>query len=147
MKDSSLGPFVDALASALIMMVLVAVFFLVQSITSIEKSAKLYTVGTLAEDKYSPIVFRRPLKVDIEKNELIYLLNFDIKPEDILAIRNKMIASEKEITVTFISGDSDKKTTVNMLRFLLQLDLPDDVNLNTIFVKTNSTISKITWEF
>lgn len=148
MDDNTLAPFVDALASALIMMVLVAVFFLLQSMASIAESAKLYTVSINNDVKqFTPIIFHKPLKVDMEKNELLYILNFDLDLDDIKAIKTKIIASKKDITVTVKSDDTDKKAMVNLLRFIQQLALPKEIKVKTVFAKSNSTISKIVWEF
>lgn len=148
MDDQTLAPFVDALASALIMMVLVAVFFLLQSMSSIAASAKLYTVSIDKNVKqFSPIVFHKPLKVDLDKNELLYVLNFELELDDIKAIRNEILAAKKEVKVIVKSDDIEKKVMVNLLRFLHQIDLPKEQKVKTVFAKSNSTISKIIWEF
>ena len=80
MDDNTLAPFVDALASALIMMVLVAVFFLLQSITEIEAAAKVYAVSpnSLKGKNFKPIFFHVPIKVNMDKKEILYMSNFDL---------------------------------------------------------------------
>ena len=149
MDDNTLAPFVDALASALIMMVLVAVFFLLQSITSIAESAKLYTVSpnTLEEKRFSPIFFHKALRVDLEKNEILYMSNFNLTPETLEKVKQELIEATTEVTLTFYSNDSDTKITANLLRFLGQLDLPRDKVPKIAFAESESTISKIIWEF
>lgn len=149
MDDNTLAPFVDALASALIMMVLVAVFFLLQSITSIAESAKLYTVSpnTLEEKKFSPIFFHKALKVNLEKNEILYMSNFDLTPEELDKVKQEISEATTEVKLTIQSNDSDTKTTANLLRFLGQLDLPSGKVPKIIFAESESTISKIIWEF
>jgi len=147
MDDETLGPFVDALASALIVMVLVAVFFLIQSAASLTQSAKLITESdnTVKEKKFSPIIFRKPLSVNFEKREIRYIVNFALTESDIKTIREQILL-DKKVTFTFYSDSSDKKTTVNLIRLLKELGLPRFIEVNNSFQKANSSISKLTWE-
>lgn len=149
MDDETLAPFVDALASALIMMVLVAVFFLLQSMSAITESAKLFTVASNAAvndgKAYTPVTFRRPLKVDLEAGELVYLVNFELTEAEVQSIRQSML-EKNTLTLTVFSDDKEKKSVVNLLRLLKLLQLPPNVKVQTVLQSAQSPISKITWK-
>jgi len=145
--DDSLAPFVDALASALIMMVLVAVFFLIQTATSIAEVAKLITVSDKAvnEKAFTPIVFRKPMLVDYANKEVRYLINFDLTEDQLETIREQILLDNK-VMITFYSNDKEKKTAANFFRLISLLKLPHHIQIDTSFEKSESSISRFTWE-
>ena len=146
MDDDNLAPFVDALASALIVMVLVSIFFLIQTATSITGAAQLFTVNELKQaPQLSRIVYRDIIKFDLDNNEFTYLVNFELK-EDMVDKIKKNIGEVNELTITVESRETDKKNVVNLLRFIKYLALPDNVKINTKFGDTKSMLSKIKWE-
>jgi hypothetical protein len=146
MDDDTLAPFVDALASALIVMVLVSIFFLIQTATSITGAAQLFTVNELKQaPQLSRIVYRDIIKSDLDNNEFTYLVNFELTKEMVNKIKNN-IGEVSELTITVESRETDKKNVVNLLRFIKYLALPDNVKINTKFGDTKSMLSKIKWE-
>lgn len=149
MDDETLAPFVDALASALIIMVLVALFFLLQSATSLSSSAKLMTVSVspVAEDRplFTPISYRKPISVDFDDNKIVYLLNFELSEADREKLK-EVVSKHRNVVFTFYSNDVDTKITANMIRFLIELALPQEINVKTIIEKSDSSLSKVRWE-
>ncbi|WP_114764657.1 hypothetical protein [Vibrio rhodolitus] len=146
MDDDSLAPFVDALASSLIVMVLVCIFFLIQTSTAITSAAKLEAVVDVEEDKaYSPISYREILSADLVKQEFKYVVNFKLKPELVDQIKGQLIGA-RNITFTIESRDSEKKSAVNIMRLLNILDLPEETKISTEIVATTSVLSKVRWE-
>jgi hypothetical protein len=149
MDDETLAPFVDALASALIIMVLVALFFLLQSATSLSSSAKLMTVSTSPVDEdrplFNPIVYRKPISVDFADSKIVYLLNFELKEEDRVQLRTEIL-SHPQVSFTFYSNDADTKVTANMIHLLVKLALPPEIKVKTSIEKSDSSLSKVKWE-
>ncbi|RXJ72564.1 hypothetical protein CS022_14730 [Veronia nyctiphanis] len=149
MDDDSLAPFVDALASALIVMVLVSIFFLVQTAMTVQEKAKLIVINDKpieeSEPAPNPIVFRELINIDLDNNTLTYLLNFKMDEQLITQIRSQMLSGQTvEITVT--SSDAEKKSVVNMLRFLGFMDLPDEIDVKTKIEQSDKLLSTLSWE-
>lgn len=148
MNDETLGPFVDALASAFAIMVLVFVFFFLQSVTSLTESAKLFTVAEADKDvdrSGSPVIYREPLSVDYNKRELYFFINFEIKPELIKEIKDYALEKEK-VVFTIYSKDDRKKSIVNLIRIVRILDLPNNIRIDTKFKDSDTAVSKFTWK-
>lgn len=149
MDDDTLAPFVDALASALIMMVLVAIFFLVQTATSLTASAKLATINdrNIDEEKplFTPIVYRDVVKYDLDNHTFKYVVNFKLD-----AVHKDLILEEMEgitsLRVTVKSNDDKKKSAVNILTFLRDMKLPAGLDVKTEVLPSNSVLSSLSWQ-
>ena len=150
MDDDTLAPFVDALASALIMMVLVCIFFLVQTATEIQSAAKLQPVANIkAGVSFTPITYREIYSSNLETKEFSYIVNFVLEDELVEQIKaqiNAQISTIKELKITIESNDSGKKSTVNILRFIRYLNLDHDVKISTEIHPSDSVLSKVKWE-
>jgi hypothetical protein len=149
MDDETLAPFVDALASALIIMVLVAIFFLLQTATSIETAAKVMSISEkpIEEDRplFNPVIFRKPMSVDLVNNHIVYVVNFELNEQQLQDVRNDMLQGNS-LNITFYSNDKEHKTTANLIRLLMKLGLPDDVSIQTTIQKSESSLSQVKWE-
>lgn len=148
MDDDTLAPFVDALASALIMMVLVSIFFLVQTATSITAAAKLTTISDkeLDEQKtlFTPIIYRDVVEYQLDNNHFRYIVNFKLDDvhKDIIKDRLK---DAKEIKVTINSNDSQKKSVVNIIAFINAMKLGEKVKVNSEILPSDSVLSSLSW--
>ena len=149
MDDDSLAPFVDALASALIVMVLVSIFFLVQTAMTVQEKAKLIVINDKpieeSEPAPDPIVFRELINIDLDNNTLTYLLNFKMDEQLITQIRSQLL-SGKSVEITVTSSDAEKKSVVNLLRFLGFMDLPDEIDVKTKIEQSDKLLSTLSWE-
>ncbi|NRA69912.1 MAG: hypothetical protein HRU24_02745 [Gammaproteobacteria bacterium] len=146
MDDETLAPFVDALASALIVMVLVSIFFMIQTASSVANLAKLYTVNIdIQAPLLSRIVYREIISHDIDSQEFTYLVNFEMDPKLLEEIKSN-IGLPVSLTITVESNDAQQKSVVNLIRFLKYLALPGDVKITTNLKESNSMLSKIKWE-
>ncbi len=146
MDDEALAPFVDALASSLIVMVLVCIFFLIQTATALSSAAKLESVANIEEKvHYSPISYREIFSSDLANNEFKYVVNFKLTEEFISQIKDK-IADAKMVKIIIETRDAEKKSTVNILRFQQYLNLPTKIKIKTEILKSNSVLSKLRWE-
>jgi len=149
MDDETLAPFVDALASALIIMVLVAIFFLLQTATSIETAAKVMSISEkpVEEDRplFNPVIFRKPMSVDLVNNHIVYLVNFELNEQQLQDVRNDMLQGNS-VSLTFYSNDKEVKIAANLIRFLTKLGLPEDVSIQTTIQKSDSSLSQVKWE-
>jgi hypothetical protein len=147
--DSALAPFVDALSSALIIMVLIAIFFLLQSATSVIDLAKKVTVTnmTVEEERppFNPVVFRKPIKVDFEENKIVYLLNFRLEPAEIAHL-NAMLRDSNQINIKIVSSESPEKVTSMLIHFLSILEDSNNKKINTTFEIVTDNVSVLTWE-
>ena len=83
MDDETLTPFVDALSASLIIMILIAISFILQNAIAIHESAKEFVDFEIEEEEYNPIDFRRPIKINIEKGEILFLVNFKLNKDEI----------------------------------------------------------------
>lgn len=148
MDDETLAPFVDALTTALIIMVLVAMFFLLQSVAAISSSAKLMTVSSapVEEDRpyFNPIVFRKPVSVNFPANEIVYLINFELKADELSQLK-EVLMKYKQVNFVFYSNDTDTKIVANMVHFLGALALPAEIKVVTRIEKSDSSLSKVKW--
>lgn len=148
MDDDTLAPFVDALASALIMMVLVSIFFLVQTATSLTASAKLTTISDkeVYEQKplFTPIIYRDVVEYQLDHNRFRYIVNFKLDDvhKDIIKDRLK---DAKEIKVTINSNDSQKKSVVNIIAFINAMKLGEKVKVNSEILPSDSVLSSLSW--
>ena len=148
MDDDTLAPFVDALASALIMMVLVSIFFLVQTATSITAAAKLTTISDKEVDEqktlFTPIIYRDVVKYQLDNNRFRYIVNFKLDDvhKDIIKDRLK---DAKEIKVTINSNDSQKKSVVNIIAFINAMKLGEKVKVNSEILPSDSVLSSLSW--
>lgn len=149
MDDDTLAPFVDALASALIMMVLVSIFFLIQTATSITTSAKLHTINSHEVDEqnplFTPIVYRDVVEYELENNKFKYVVNFKMEDKYVALIKQSLVDA-KEIKIIIESNDSQKKSVVNIITFLDSIKLPAGVKVKTEINKSDSVLSKLSWE-
>lgn len=148
MDDDTLAPFVDALASALIMMVLVSIFFLVQTATSITAAAKLTTISDKEVDVqktlFTPIIYRDVVEYQLDNNRFRYIVNFKLDDvhKDIIKDRLK---DAKEIKVTINSNDSQKKSVVNIIAFINAMKLGEKVKVNSEILPSDSVLSSLSW--
>lgn len=148
MDDDTLAPFVDALASALIMMVLVSIFFLVQTATSITAAAKLTTISNKEIDEqkplFTPIIYRDVVEYQLDNNRFRYIVNFKLDDvhKDIIKDRLK---DAKEIKVTINSNDSQKKSVVNIIAFINAMKLGEKVKVNSEILPSESVLSSLSW--
>lgn len=145
MDDDTLAPFVDALSSGLIVMVLVSIFFMLQTATSLTSAAKQMTLNNINENRYTPIVYHDVKRVDLEAHKFNYLINFKLEPELIELIKLQMIEATK-VKFTIYSRDDDKKNTVNLLRLLAYLQLPSTIKVETSMQSTTEVLSTVQWE-
>lgn len=147
--DSALAPFVDALSSALIIMVLIAIFFLLQSATSVIDLAKKVTVTnmTVEEERppFNPVVFRKPIKVDFEEKKIVYLLNFRLEPAEIEHL-NTTLRDYDQINIKIVSSESPEKVTSMLIHFLSILEGSNNKKINTTFEIVTDNVSVLTWE-
>jgi len=144
--DDALAPFVDVLASSLIIMVLVCLFFLIQTTSSISASARLEVVATVPNvDHFSPIHFREIIDSDMDNNNFRYVVNFELKDE-LIALIDAKISDKSEMKVIVESKDTVRKSTVNLSRFLQALDLPEKMKIKTQIIQVNSVLSTVRWE-
>ena len=148
MDDDTLAPFVDVLASALIMMVLVSIFFLVQTATSITAAAKLTTISDKEVDEqktlFTPIIYRDVVEYQLDINHFRYIVNFKLDDvhKDIIKDRLK---DAKEIKVTINSNDSQKKSVVNIIAFINAMKLGEKVKVNSEILPSDSVLSSLSW--
>lgn len=145
MDDDTLAPFVDALSSALIMMVLVSIFFMLQSATSLNAAAQKASLNDFQESEYNPIVYHEVMRSNLEGHQFEYLINFKLEQEFIDSIREQLLEAQK-VKFTIYSRDDLKKSTVNLIRLLKYLQLPSHIKVETSMQPTTNVLSKVKWE-
>lgn len=145
MNDETLAPFVDALSSALIVMVLVSIFFMLQTATSLSSAAKEQSLNDIQDHNRSPIVYRDVMRSNLDENQFEYLINFKLEAEFLEKIRAQMVNAE-HVKFTVYSRDSARKNTVNLMRLLAYLKLPSKLKVETSMQSTTDVLSKISWE-
>ena len=144
MDDETLTPFVDALSASLIIMILIAISFILQNAIAIHESAKEFVDFEIEEEEYNPIDFRRPIKINIEKGEILFLVNFKLNKDEIETIRNEILKNPT-LSINVKSKRSERKSTVNLIRFLSMMNLPDSISIKTNIESSKSTVSYLTW--
>ena len=144
MDDETLTPFVDALSATLIIMILVAISFILQTALSLEASARGFVDIPIISKHYTPIDFKQPLRVDVDKREILYLVNFILNDDDILKIKDSL-ANKKEFKIVVYTNQTEEKATVNILRFLSMIELSSDVNVTTKIILSRSLVGRLTW--
>jgi hypothetical protein len=142
--DETLTPFVDALSASLIIMILIAISFILQNAIAIHESAKEFVDFEIDEESYTPIAFRRPIKIDYESKEILFLVNFELNEEEVTKIRNEILQNTT-LTLHVKSKQSDRKSTANLIRFLSMMDLPKNISVKTHIETSKSTVSYLTW--
>jgi hypothetical protein len=142
--DETLTPFVDALSASLIIMILIAISFILQNAIAIHESAKNFVDFKINEESFSPVSFRRPLKIDIKNKEILFLVNFELNKEEIEEIRNE-IMQYSTLNLHVKSKQSDRKSTANLIRFLSMIDLPKNISVKTHIEPSKSTVSYLIW--
>lgn len=145
MNDDTLAPFVDALSSALIMMVLVSIFFMLQTATSLNSAAKQTSLNDFQENKYNPIVYHDVMRSNLDEHQFEYLVNFKLEQSFIDKIKSQMLEAKK-VKITIYSRDDIKKSTVNLIRLLKYLQLPPHIKVETSMQPTTNVLSKVQWE-
>ncbi|WP_375749703.1 hypothetical protein [Vibrio sp. HN007] len=145
MDDDTLAPFVDALSSALIMMVLVGIFFMLQTATSLNSAAQEASLNDFQESEYNPIVYHEVMRSDLDEHQFEYLINFKLEPEFVESIRGQLLEAQK-VKFTIYSRDDLKKSTVNLIRLLKYLQLPSHIKVETSMQPTTNVLSKVKWE-
>ncbi|MDV7105621.1 hypothetical protein R3X26_14535 [Vibrio sp. TH_r3] len=145
MDDDTLAPFVDALSSALIMMVLVSIFFMLQTATSLNSAAKQQSLNDIQEQSNTPIVFHDVLRSNLEEQQFEYLVNFKLEKQFVETIRAQILQAS---SVKFIiySRDDARKNTVNFLRLLAYLKLPPHIKVETEMQSSKNVLSLLKWE-
>jgi hypothetical protein len=144
MGDETLTPFVDALSATLIIMILVAISFILQTALSLEATARGFVDVPIISKLYTPIEFKKPLLVNVDKREILYLVNFTLNDDDILKIKDSL-ANKKEFKVIIYTNQTEQKATVNILRFLSMIKLSSDVNVTTTIIQSRSLVGRLTW--
>lgn len=144
MDDETLTPFVDALSASLIIMILIAISFILQNAIAIHESAKEFVDFEIDEENYTPIAFRRPIKIDYESKAVLFLVNFELNEEEVTRIRNEILQNAT-LTLHVKSKQSDRKSTANLIRFLSMMNLPKNISVKTHIDISKSTVSYLTW--
>lgn len=145
MDDDTLAPFVDALSSALILMVLVSIFFMLQTATSLSSAAKQQSLNDIQENAYSPIMYHDVMRSNLDEHEFSYLVNFKLNKDFIEDIRAQMLDAKK-VKITIYSRDDVKKNTVNLIRLLKYLQLPAQIKVETSMQPSTDVLSTVKWE-
>lgn len=145
MDDDTLAPFVDALSSALILMVLVSIFFMLQTATSLSSAAKQQSLNDLNETPFDPIAYHDVLRPDLERHQFNYLINFKLEDDFVAKVREQMLGA-REVKITIYSRDNVKKNTVNLIRLLTHLKLPPQIKVKTAMQTTTDVLSTVKWE-
>lgn len=148
MDDDTLAPFVDALASALIIMLLVSIFFLVQSSTAIAESIKVAAISDESDQQipeFSPIIYRDVVEYSLDDNLLHYVVNFKLD-----SIHKKLISEKlmgvNTLLITIRSDDDKKKSVVNILNFIESMGISENINVRTKIIPAGSILSTLSWE-
>lgn len=144
MDDETLTPFVDALSASLIVMVLIAISFILQNAIALNDSAQSYVDVSVKDDAYSPIFFRKPVKIDFDKKEILFLVNFELTEIEIENLRNELL-QYSSLNFRIESRETDKKSTASLIRFILMMSLPKDIPITTEIKQTKNTLSKLIW--
>ncbi|MGX9416358.1 hypothetical protein ACXJY6_12770 [Vibrio sp. RC27] len=145
MDDDSLAPFVDALSSALIIMVLVCIFFMLQTATSLSSAARQHTLNNIEEEDKSPIIYQQIIRANLDEHQFDYLINFKLEKEFVEQIKAQLQGANK-VEIVIQSRDNNRKNTVNLMRFLAYLKLPSDIKVHTSMKITNNVVSTVKWE-
>lgn len=149
MNDDTLAPFVDALTSALIIMVLVSIFFLVQTATSITQSAKLVTITNNNIDEgtplFTPITYRDVVEYSLDEDLFRYIVNFklDSVHRDLIAAKLK---DATYLMITIKSNDDKRKSAVNILKFIETMNISPGIEVHTEVLPSNSVLSSLSWK-
>jgi hypothetical protein len=142
--DEALTPFVDALSASLIIMILVAISFILQSAIAINESAKAFIDFEIKNENHTPIFFREPLNIDFEKKEITFLINFELNEEEIAQIKSDLL-QKSTLSLRIKSKQPDRQSTANIIRFLSMIDLPEGISVKTSIEPTKSTVSYLIW--
>ena len=145
MDDDSLAPFVDALSSALIMMVLVSIIFMLQTATFLNSAAKQQSLNDIQEQDTTPIVFHDVMRSNLDEHQFEYLVNFKLEKDFVAQIRAQMLQANS-VKIIIHSRDNAKKNTVNLLRLLAYLKLPPQIKVETEMQPSTNVLSILEWE-
>ena len=145
MDDDTLAPFVDALSSALIIMVLVSIFFMLQTATSLSSAARQQSLNDIAEHDSSPIIYQDIVRANLEEHQFEYLINFKLEKEFVEKIRAQLVDA-KSVKIAIHSRDNSRKNTVNLMRLLAYLKLPPEIKVQTSMQLSTNVTSTVKWE-
>lgn len=145
MDDDTLAPFVDALSSALIIMVLVSIFFMLQTATSLSSAARQQSLNDIEEHDSSPIIYQDIVRANLEEHQFEYLINFKLEKEFVEKIRAQLVDA-KSVKIAIHSRDNSRKNTVNLMRLLAYLKLPPEIKVQTSMQLSTNVTSTVKWE-
>jgi hypothetical protein len=147
--ESSMAAFVDALSAALMIMVLISLFFMLNSATAVIDLAKRVPVTFISVDEeappFNPVVFRPPIRLDLDAQQIVYLLNFRLDSEQIAAI-NDSIRDYRSLHVRIVSSETPEKVTAMLIRFLSIIENPLEKDITTTFEIVTDNVSILSWE-
>lgn len=149
MDDDNLGPMVDALTGAMSAILLVTIFLMVNTMSSISDSVKEYGKESLYKNQemISDIFKREAPKLVLKDNRVYFFQSFKLTDEQIRSLDEDFIYSEPKKLIVY--SDSDESIlTYNTLLFVESTYLREYIDKLEVvyFPSKNDGLTEFVWE-
>lgn len=148
-SDDVMAPMVDALTGAMSAILLVSIFMMISTISTVSESIKQYGKEALYKNEMilGDIFKREPPILDIEKNILFFFKSFKLTSEQKEKL-TLLFSNSAPSKLTIYSNDKDDIKTYNTLLFLKEVGLNEKIDsIELIFLPAKEKeITEFTWE-
>lgn len=150
MDDDVMAPMVDALTGAMAAILLVSIFLMVSTMSSVAATVKEYGKNALYENEVllSNIFDLEPPILELDKHRIIFFKSFDLTEEQIHELQTVFQTTPPKKLLLY-SDSSESVVTFNALQFLLKTGLNTQLdNINFQFLPARSGVmTEFVWEF
>lgn len=148
-NDDVMAPMVDALTGAMAAILLVTIFLMLNTISSVSDSVKEYGKNALYknEELINDVFKREPPTLILKENRVYFFKSYKLSEKQISLIKEKFKNKQPNKLIIYSNNEEDI-VTYNTLLFIQATGLSKNLeNLNIIYLPSrNGNITEFVWE-
>ncbi|MGR6831709.1 hypothetical protein [Aliivibrio wodanis] len=148
-NDDVMAPMVDALTGAMAAILLVTIFLMLNTISSVSDSVKEYGKNALYknEELINDVFKREPPTLILKENRVYFFKSYKLSEKQIFLIKEGFENKQPNKLIIYSNNEEDI-VTYNTLLFIQATGLSKNLeNLNIIYLPSrNGNITEFVWE-
>lgn len=148
-NDDVMAPMVDALTGAMAAILLVTIFLMLNTISSVSDSVKEYGKNALYknEELINDVFKREPPTLILKENRVYFFKSYKLSEKQISLIKEEFKNKQPNKLIIYSNNEEDI-VTYNTLLFIQATGLSKNLeNLNIIYLPSgNGNITEFVWE-
>ena len=150
MDDDVMAPMVDALTGAMAAILLVSIFLMVSTMSSVAESVKEYGKNALYKNEMllADVFDLEPPMLHLAQNKITFFKSFTMSEEQIRELK-ALFSGKTPAKLLLYSGDNENVVTYNALLFMEATGLSGKIdNIEIQYLPPRSDVfTEFVWEF